>query len=159
MTFGGRQALRTGPLAAGAALLRSWTAGLLALALTAAPQLSLLSDPLTDQNRYGPFGDGVTPDGAGWAAWGDLLALPLPAAVCAGFTVLVAGRLHRAPFRDTPGLHLLAALTVPITAHAAHLALLWQDLAPEAILLTSLGVALGCAAGTLLDLALEQDRD
>ncbi|MER7172011.1 hypothetical protein [Streptomyces mesophilus] len=149
------QAIRVGPLAACAAQLRSWTAGLLALALTAYPQLTLLHDPLTDQNRYGPFGDGVTPAGAEWSAWGDLLALPLPAAVCAGFTVLVAGRLHRAPFRESPVQHLLAALTVPLAAHALHLAWLWADLTSEAILLTSLGVGLGCVAGILLDLALD----
>ncbi|MBC9717623.1 hypothetical protein H9Y04_34335 [Streptomyces sp. TRM66268-LWL] len=148
-------AIRTGPLAASAAQFRSWAAGLLALALVAYPQLTLLREPLTDQNRYGPFGDGVTPAGASWPAWGDLLALPLPAAVCAGFTALVAGRLHRAPFRDSPAQHLLAALTVPLAAHALHLAWLWADLTAEAILLTSLGVGLGCLAGILLDLALD----
>ncbi len=157
MTFGGRQAIRTRPLAACAAQLRSWTAGLVALVVAAYPQLALLHDPLTEseQNRYGPFGDGVTPAGAGWTAWGDLLVLPLPAAVCAAFAVLVAGRLHLSPFRDSPAQHLLAALTVPIAAHTAHLARLWAELTPEAILLTSLGVGLGCAAGVLLDLALE----
>ncbi|MFI6939634.1 hypothetical protein ACIBI4_10195 [Streptomyces sp. NPDC050418] len=137
------------------AALRSWAAGLIALAIAAYPQLALLNDPLTDQNRHGPFGTGVTPEGTDWAAWGDLLVLPLPAAVCAGFTVLVAGRLHRTPFRESPAQHLLATLPVPLAAHAVHLAWLWPELPAESILLTSLGVLLGALAGMLLDLRLE----
>lgn len=133
-----------GPRAGMLALTKSWAAGIVVLLFSAYVQVTLVYDTLGAPAGLGSFG-------------GRLLLIHLPNALCVALSVWAAGRLHRPPFRYVTVRHLTAALAVPVAAQVLDVAVQWQHLTAEGLLLSHAVLTLGCVAGWAADRLQEGD--
>ncbi|MGW1880854.1 hypothetical protein [Streptomyces sp. NPDC001970] len=120
------------------ALVRAWAAGIVVLLLTEYVQATVVYDYLATKSQLETFG-------------GRLLLIHLPNALCIGLATWAAGRVHRDPYRHSPPQHLTAALTVPLAAQLLNMALQWDALAAEGLLMSNAVLAVGCVAGYAAD--------
>ncbi|MFF3749835.1 hypothetical protein ACFYYH_05135 [Streptomyces sp. NPDC002018] len=135
---GARTQRDEGPGAPVFALVRAWAAGIVVLVVTEYLQATLVYDHLASENNLETF-------------FGRLMLIHLPNAVCIALASWAAGRVHRDPFRDAPFQHFLAAFTVPAVAQGLNMALQWQDLAAEGLLMSNAVLVLGCVTGYAAD--------
>ncbi|MFF8842681.1 hypothetical protein ACF08N_08080 [Streptomyces sp. NPDC015127] len=133
-----------GPRAGILALMKCWAAGIVVLLFTEYLQVTLVYDTLDSAGRLGSFG-------------GRLLLVHLPNALCIALSVWAAARLHRPPFRHGTVRHLAAALAVPVAAQLLNMAIQWQELAAEGLLMSNAVLVLGCVAGWAADRLQEED--
>ncbi|WP_455362075.1 hypothetical protein [Streptomyces sp. SYSU K21746] len=120
------------------ALMRAWAAGIVVLVLTEYLQVTLVYEPLASVARLESFG-------------GRLMLVHLPNAVCIALAAWAAARVHREPFRTAPVQHVSAAVAVPVSAQLLNMAVQWDDLAAEGLLLSNAVLVVGCVAGCALD--------
>ncbi|MER6994327.1 hypothetical protein [Streptomyces sp. NPDC000410] len=126
------------------ALVRAWAAGIVVLLFTEYVQATVVFDYLATDSRLSSFS-------------GRLLLIHLPNALCVGLAVWAAGRVHRDPFRRSLPGHLAATLVVPLAAQLLNLALQWERLAAEGLLMSNAVLAVGCVAGYAAD-RLQEDN-
>ncbi|MFF5564400.1 hypothetical protein ACFY7Z_03490 [Streptomyces sp. NPDC012623] len=116
------------------ALVRAWAAGIVVLLFTEYLQATLVYDYLAAEDSLETFG-------------GRLTLVHLPNAVCLALATWAAGRVHADPYRDRAAQHLPAAFTVPVVAQAINMALQWDRLAAEGVLMSNAVLVVGCVTG------------
>ncbi|AEN12084.1 MULTISPECIES: hypothetical protein [unclassified Streptomyces] len=125
------------PGAALFALARAWAAGIVVLVATEYVQATVVYEHVATPERMETFG-------------GRLLLIHIPDAVCLALATWAACRAHREPFRRSPPRHLAAAVAVPVAAQLLNMAVQWEHLAAEGLLMSNVVTAVGCAAGYLV---------
>ncbi|AXG80007.1 hypothetical protein [Streptomyces paludis] len=116
------------------ALMRAWAAGIIALLFTEYLQATLVYDYLASDDRLETFA-------------GRLMLIHLPNAVCIALATWAAGRVHSDPYRDHQLQHLLAVFAVPVAAQAVNMALQWDGLVAEGVLMSNAVLVVGCVTG------------
>ncbi|MFI2346725.1 hypothetical protein ACH492_06620 [Streptomyces sp. NPDC019443] len=124
------------------AMMRSWAAGIIVLAVTSYLHVTYI---------HGAFASTDEPESFG----GELLLSHLPNAVAIALAVWAAARIHPKPYRDSRARHLIAALLVPVTAQLVTYALAlttpWISLTALAVFLSVAVLAVGCTIGLCAD--------
>ncbi|RDG35394.1 hypothetical protein [Streptomyces corynorhini] len=123
-----------GPGAPVFALMRAWAAGIVVLLFTEYLQATVVYDYLASDSALESFG-------------GRLMLIHLPNAMCIALATWAAGRVHSDPYRESPAQHLPAAFTVPVVAQVINLALQWDGLVAEGVLMSNAVLVLGCVTG------------
>ncbi|MEV7421047.1 MULTISPECIES: hypothetical protein [unclassified Streptomyces] len=123
-----------GPGAPVFALVRAWAAGIVVLLFTEYLQATLVYDYLASEDSLESFG-------------GRLMLIHLPNAVCIALATWAAGRVHADPYRDYARQHLPAVFTVPVVAQAINMALQWDHLVMEGVLMSNAVLVVGCVTG------------
>ncbi len=100
-------------------------------------QATVVYEHVATPERMGTFG-------------GRLLLIHLPDAVCLALAAWAAARAHREPFRHVPPHHLAAVVAVPLAAQLLNMAVRWEHLAAEGLLMSNVVMATGCAVGYLV---------
>ncbi|MFF0060415.1 hypothetical protein ACFYRC_02505 [Streptomyces sp. NPDC005279] len=116
------------------ALVRAWAAGAVVLVLTEYVQATLVHDYVATGPRLDTFG-------------GRLLLIHLPNALCVAPAAWAAARIHREPYRASTPRHLTASFAVPVVAQLFNMAVQWEELAAEGLLLSNAVLVVGCVAG------------
>ncbi|MFF3453317.1 hypothetical protein ACFYXH_03120 [Streptomyces sp. NPDC002730] len=124
------------------ALMRSWAAGIVVLAVTSYLHVTYI---------HGTFASTDEPE----SFTGELLLTHLPNAVAIALAVWAAARIHPEPYRDSRARHLAAALVVPVAAQLVAYALAfttpWISLTALAVFLSLAVLAVGCTVGLAAD--------
>ncbi|MEU9013374.1 hypothetical protein AB0D12_27160 [Streptomyces sp. NPDC048479] len=116
------------------ALVRAWAAGAVVLVFTEYAQATLVYDYVATGPRLETFG-------------GRLLLIHLPNALCIASAAWAAARVHHEPYRASTPRHLTAAFAVPVVAQLLNMAVQWEELAAEGLLLSNAVLVVGCVAG------------
>ncbi|MFD7228658.1 hypothetical protein [Streptomyces sp. NPDC059881] len=120
------------------ALVRAWAAGVVVLVFTEYVQATVVYEHVATASRMETFG-------------GRLLLIHLPNAVCIALAAWAAARIHGDPYRHSTPRHLTAALTVPVAAQLLNMAVQWEQLAFEGLLMSNAVLVVGCVVGCAAD--------